>query len=79
MAESIILEDFITENDLIGKFGLKLSILNRARKKHSLPCYHISTQGPRLYLKNEVTDYFLSCRTVAEVKDRPKKKIRRKT
>ena len=79
MADTIALEDFIPETELMTKFGLKSSMINRARKRQALPCYQIGAQGPRLYLKNEVTDYFLSCRTVAEVKDRSKKKIRRKT
>jgi hypothetical protein len=79
MAESTMFEDFVTENELISRFGLKSSILNRARKRQALPCYQISTQGPRLYLKREVTDFILSCKTVVEGKDSPKKRIRRKS
>jgi hypothetical protein len=30
MAESTMFEDFVTENELISRFGLKSSILNRA-------------------------------------------------
>jgi len=79
MSEKTMLEDFITENELITKFGLKTSIVNRARKKSALPCYQISQQGARLYLKSEVTDFFLSCKTVYQGKDSTKKRIRRKS
>ena len=77
MSEKTALEDFITENELITKFGLKTSTVNQARKKHALPCYQISQQGPRLYLKSEVTDYFISCRKVIQPKSSAKRSIRR--
>jgi len=54
MAESTILEDFIPETELMTRFGLKSSMLNRARKRQALPCYQVGSQGPRLYLKKEV-------------------------
>jgi len=79
MSETITLEDFITETELITRFGLKSSMLNRARKRQALPCYQIGTQGPRFYLKNEVTDFFLSCKTVFEPKNSSKRRIKRKT
>ncbi len=79
MAETTVIEDFITETELMTKFGLKSSIINRARKRQALPCYQISTQGPRLYLKKEVTDFFLSCKTVFEPKSSSKRRIKRKT
>lgn len=78
MMETTLLEDFITETELMTKFGLKSSIINRARKRDTLPCYQMGQQGPRLYLKNEVTDYFLSCRKLFEERSGPKKKIKRK-
>jgi hypothetical protein len=79
MAESTMFEDFVTENELISRFGLKSSILNRARKRQALPCYQISAQGPRLYLKKEVTDFFISCKNVFEPKSSSKRRIKRKT
>jgi hypothetical protein len=79
MPETTILDDFITENELMTKFGLKSSIISRARKRHALPCYQISQQGPRLYLKNEVADFLISCKTVFEPKSSPKRRIKRKT
>ena len=78
MAESTRLEDFITENELISKFGLKIGMIHRARKRDALPCYQISQQGPRLYLKSELTDYFLSRRTISESKKSPKRRIRKR-
>jgi hypothetical protein len=78
MAESTMFEDFVTENELISRFGLKSSILNRARKKQALPCYQISQQGPRLYLKSEVADFFISCRNELDSKKTTKRRIRRK-
>ena len=79
MPEITNLEDFITENELMAKFGLKSSIISRARKKHALPCYQIGQQGPRFYLKREVTDFFLSCKTVFEPRPSTKRRIKRKT
>lgn len=79
MIETTLLEDFITENELMAKFGLKNSIVSRARKQHALPYYQISQQGPRLYLKSEVTEFFLSCRTVSEPKKSTKKRVTRKS
>ena len=79
MAETTVIEDFITETELMTKFGLKSSIMNRARKRQALPCYQVSSQGPRLYLKSEVKDYFLSCKTVFEPKNSSKRRIKRKT
>ena len=79
MAEATTLEDFISETELMTKFALKSSMLNRARKKQALPCYQIGTQGPRLYLKKEVTDFFLSCKTVFEPKTSSKRRIKRKS
>lgn len=78
MSETTKLEDFIPETELMARFGLKSSILNRARKKQSLPYYPIGTQGPRLCLKKEVTDFFLSCKTVFEPKSSSKRGIKRK-
>ena len=78
MTETTLLEDFITETELMTKFGLKSSIMNRARKRNALPCYQMGMQGPKLYLKNEVTEYFLSCRKLFEAKSTPKRKIKRK-
>ena len=79
MSETTVIEDFITETELMTKFGLKSSIMNRARKRQALPCYQVSSQGPRLYLKKEVTDFFLSCKTVFEPKNSSKRRIKRKT
>jgi hypothetical protein len=79
MSETTKLEDFISETELMTRFGLKSSMLNRARKRQVLPCYQVGSQGPRLYLKNEVTDFFLSCRTVFEPKSSSKRRIKRKT
>jgi hypothetical protein len=79
MTESTMFEDFVTENELMTRFGLKSSMLNRARKRQALPCYQVGTQGPRLYLKKEVTDFFLSCKTVFEPKNSSKRRIKRKT
>jgi hypothetical protein len=79
MIETAIFDDFVTENELMTKFGLKTSIINRARKNNALPCYQISQQGPRLYLKSEVTEFFLSCRTVSEPKRSTKKRSTRKS
>ncbi len=79
MTEKTVIEDFITETELMTKFGLKSSSINRARKRSALPCYQTGQQGPRLYLKSEVTDYFLSCKTVFESKDSPKRRIRKRT
>ena len=78
MAETTTLEDFIPETELMTKFGLRSSMLNRARKRQALPCYQIGKQGPRLYLKKEVTDFF-SCKTVFQPKNSSKRRIKRKT
>ena len=45
MIETTLLEDFITETELMTKFGLKSSIVNRARKKNALPCYQMGQQA----------------------------------
>jgi len=79
MAEVTTLEDFISETELMTRFGLKSSMLNRARKRQALPCYQVGSQGPRLYLKKEVSDFFLSCKTVFEPKSSSKRRIKRKT
>ena len=79
MTGKTILDDFITEHELMTKFGLKTGIIHRARKRQGLPCYQVSPQGTRLYLKSEVAEFFLSCRTMSEPKKSTKKRVTRKS
>jgi hypothetical protein len=67
--DEIDLDDFINEKDLIENFGLKVSMLKRARNKHELPWYQIHNQSPRYYLKMDIRDYLLSYRIRKSLED----------